>query len=268
MYSKFERTNQAIWGSDMPPTPTTTRTQSSSSSYAISNLANGMLVSEAMVTIPSTTYTVNAYLHGEMDSVGSEGNWQIKACFYKLDNTLSSCSLVASGSAPAANWTQVSGTVTSPADAATMKLELVGAQLSGWLAWDDVSVSLNVPAVIKYYYAGSQRVAMRKNGVLNYLLGDHLGSASVVTDAGGSQLSKMLYKPWGETRYSSGTMPTDRLYTGQIAEPNLGLYFYNARWYDSYLNRWVQPDSIVPNPFDPVAFDRYAYARNNPVYWT
>jgi hypothetical protein len=27
-----------------------------------------------------------------------------------------------------------------------------------------------------YYYAGSQRVAMRENGTLYYLLGDHLGS--------------------------------------------------------------------------------------------
>lgn len=37
--------------------------------------------------------------------------------------------------------------------------------------------------VTKYYYAGTQRIVLRKNGTLNYLLGDHLGSTSLVTDA-------------------------------------------------------------------------------------
>ena len=32
--------------------------------------------------------------------------------------------------------------------------------------------------LVTYYYAGSTRVAMRTNGTLNYLLGDHLGSQS------------------------------------------------------------------------------------------
>jgi hypothetical protein len=43
------------------------------------------------------------------------------------------------------------------------------------------------------------------------------------------------------------------------------LYFYGARWYDSYLNRWIQPDSIIPDPYNPQDWDRFAYARNNPV---
>ena len=32
--------------------------------------------------------------------------------------------------------------------------------------------------VTKYYYAGSQRIAMRTNGTLSFLLGDHLGSTA------------------------------------------------------------------------------------------
>jgi len=41
--------------------------------------------------------------------------------------------------------------------------------------------------------------------------------------------------------------------------------FYNARWYDAYLNRWTQPDTIIPDPLNPADFDRYSYVRNNPV---
>lgn len=129
------------------------------------------------------------------------------------------------------------------------------AQFSGWLAWDDASVSLEEQVITKYYYAGGQRVAVRKDGELSYLL------------------SETMYKPCpfrvlreGETRYSGGAvMPTDRLYTGQIVEPILGLYFYNARWYDSSLSRFAQADALVPNPSNPQSWDRYSYTMNNPI---
>jgi hypothetical protein len=43
------------------------------------------------------------------------------------------------------------------------------------------------------------------------------------------------------------------------------LYFYNARWYDPYLNRWIQPDSIILDPNNTQSYDRYAYVKNNPI---
>lgn len=33
----------------------------------------------------------------------------------------------------------------------------------------------------------------------------------------------------------------------------------------SYLNHWTQPDTIVPDPYNPQDWDRYSYTRNNPV---
>ena len=56
-------------------------------------------------------------------------------------------------------------------------------------------------------------------------------------------------------------------YTGQL-ENDAGLYFYNSRYYDSYLNRFLSPDDIIPDPYNPLDYDRYAYVRNNPVHWT
>jgi len=43
------------------------------------------------------------------------------------------------------------------------------------------------------------------------------------------------------------------------------LYCYGARWYEPYLNRWTQPDPIIPSPGNPLDWDRYSYVRNNPV---
>jgi RHS repeat-associated protein len=123
--------------------------------------------------------------------------------------------------------------------------------------------------ITKYYYAGSQRIAMRTNGTLNYLLGDHLGSTSLTTNASGQIVSELRYTAWGETRYSSGNTAAKYQYTGQFSyESDFGLHFYNARWYDPHLNHFTQPDSIEPDPYNSRAWDRYAYANNNPLYYT
>jgi uncharacterized protein RhaS with RHS repeats len=72
-------------------------------------------------------------------------------------------------------------------------------------------VRLTGPQVTtSYYYAGGQRVALRKNGVLRWLLGDHLGSTSLATNDTGGQVSRQLYYPFGETRWTSvASLPTD-----------------------------------------------------------
>ena len=89
----------------------------------------------------------------------------------------------------------------------------------------------------RYYLAGGQRVAFRviKSGQTDkvyYLLADHLGSSNVVMEVGGGVEVK-TYTAGGKDRTGSITK-TDRQYTGQINESELGLYFYNARYYDHY----------------------------------
>jgi len=107
-----------------------------------------------------------------------------------------------------------------------------------------------VVTTTSYYYAGGQRVAMRTTvGVsttVTYLHGDHLGSTSLTTDAAGALVARVLYYPYGETRYTEGTLPTDYGYTGQRNEAGLGLMDYNARYYDPALGRFVSADTIVP----------------------
>jgi len=65
----------------------------------------------------------------------------------------------------------------------------------------------------KYYYAGAQRLAVRAGaGTLSFLLGDHLGSTSITANSTGGFVAEVRYKPWGETRYASGTTPTTYRY--------------------------------------------------------
>jgi RHS repeat-associated protein len=127
-----------------------------------------------------------------------------------------------------------------------------------------VEAASRLVEVTKYYYHGGQRVAMRRNGVLTYLHGDHLGSTSLVTNDAGGFVARVLYYPYGETRYEEGTLTTDYQYTGQRKE-GFGLYDYQARFYDPLLGRFVSADTIVPNTDAPQLWNRYAYAGNNPI---
>ena len=75
----------------------------------------------------------------------------------------------------------------------------------------------------------------------------------------GDKLSELRFKAWGETRYSSGTTPTKRQFTGQISDSYINLYWYGSRWYDDALGRFIQPDPIIPEPYNSLAYDRYQY---------
>ena len=63
-------------------------------------------------------------------------------------------------------------------------------------------------------------------------------------------------------------MPTDKLFTGQQRETTDGIYHYGARFYNADLGRFVQADSIVPNPGNPQDLNRYSYADNNPIRYS
>jgi len=123
--------------------------------------------------------------------------------------------------------------------------------------------------VTKYYFAGATRLAVRTNGTLSYLLGDHLGSSSVTTDANGVQTASALYKAFGETRYTLGNLGTDYKFTGQRLQAELGIYWFQSRWMDPSLGRFTSPDTIVPTSTQGTqAWDRYGFVNNNPVRYT
>ena len=128
--------------------------------------------------------------------------------------------------------------------------------------------------VTKYYYAGTQRIAMRKNGTLTFMvstsstqrLADHLCSTSLTTDSAGNVISELRYTAWGEVRYQAGTTSTGYQFTGQYSyAADFGLLYYGARFYDPQLGRFSSPDSIIPQSQGVQGWDRYAYVNNNPV---
>jgi RHS repeat-associated protein len=125
--------------------------------------------------------------------------------------------------------------------------------------------------LVKYVFAGDQRVAMVKSGAVKYFHQDHLGSASVVTDGiTGLKIpgEEAEYLPFGGQRGSSAITVTNYGFTDQEKDPETGLYNYNARFYDPVIGVFVSADTMVPNPGSSQGFNRYAYCHNNPLIYT
>jgi len=100
--------------------------------------------------------------------------------------------------------------------------------------------------------------------------GASLGSASVMLNSSGAKIGEMRYTPFGETRLITGSVPTDRRYTGQRQESvGLGsLYDYGARFYSPALGRFLSADTIVPEPGNPQSLNRFSYSNNSPLRYT
>ncbi|MBI2867252.1 MAG: hypothetical protein HYX97_02815 [Chloroflexi bacterium] len=118
-----------------------------------------------------------------------------------------------------------------------------------------------------YYYLGSRLMALRKASTLEYIHQDHLTGTAASTDSSGATVSTIKYLPFGATRSSTGTLGTDRKFTGQRLDSG-GLYFYGARYYDAAIGRFVSADDVVPDYRDPQSLNRYSYTVNNPLRYT
>ncbi len=114
---------------------------------------------------------------------------------------------------------------------------------------------------IVYYSLDSDLVARKENNQMFYYHPDHLGSTSVVTDERGRIIENNHYLPFGEILESVNER---YLYTGQELDPESQLYYFGARYYSPYLAKFIQPDTVIQDPYNPQNLNRYSYALNNP----
>jgi RHS repeat-associated protein len=99
---------------------------------------------------------------------------------------------------------------------------------------------------------------------------DNLNSSSALSGSSGSQQEVNVYYPFGRTQTASpqASFQVSRRFTGQILDAESGLYYYNARYYDPELGRFIQPDTVISDFSNPQSYNRYSYVLNNPLRYT
>ncbi|BDC94778.1 RHS repeat-associated core domain-containing protein [Treponema bryantii] len=73
---------------------------------------------------------------------------------------------------------------------------------------------------------------------------DHLGTTEVVTDENGTVVWEAGYEAIGSILNEKGDSKFTPSYTGKFFVKASGLYYFNARWYDSELGRFTVSDPI------------------------
>ncbi len=90
----------------------------------------------------------------------------------------------------------------------------------------------------------------------------------IVFDVNGVATARADFEPFGEL-FTVPDMPGGQLpaqqFTGQERDPEASADYFGARFYTPRTGRFSQVDPVYAGLFDPQQWNRYGYARNNPL---
>jgi RHS repeat-associated protein len=101
---------------------------------------------------------------------------------------------------------------------------------------------------------------------------DGFGTVRQLTSLTGTVTDSYEYDAFGNEITHTGTTPNNYLYRGEQYDPDLGLYYLSARYYNPQTGRFLSRDPNDPElfrpdgyPTDPRALHKYLYAGGDPV---
>jgi len=111
-----------------------------------------------------------------------------------------------------------------------------------------------------------------------YIHVDHLRSSNLMTEGQkktthngirfieGEVVQRVEYTPFGKERYVlNPTLRQTPKFTDQVYDVEDGLYFYQSRYYDAAMGRFIQPDNWTSQTGNPQTINAYSYVLNNPL---
>jgi len=100
------------------------------------------------------------------------------------------------------------------------------------------------------------------------LLWNGHGDVAALITGGGDIKATYYYDAFGNTLDTTGTADNPYRYAGYQYDEETGLYYLNARYYDSKTARFLTEDSYMGSPNDPLSLNLYTYCHNEPMMYT
>ena len=145
-------------------------------------------------------------------------------------------------------------------------------------------------SAITYRYDNFNRLISYENGSITAQYaydGEDYRIRKTVSDAAGTKETRYFYEGnqvayeadasgnltahnvYGTTLISqTGEADNSIRYAGYQYDLETGLYYVNARYYNSTTGRFITEDTYIGKYYDPLSLNRYTYCHNNPLRYT
>jgi RHS repeat-associated protein len=143
------------------------------------------------------------------------------------------------------------------------RVEKVAGGVTNAYAYDGVSILREVrgSTTLKYVHGPGmdEPLAADDGSAFSYLHADGLGSIAKMTSAAGMAISTRQYDAWGNLE--AGASQPGYAFTGREWDPEVGLYYYRARYYDSKAGKFISEDPVGVQG----GLNFYTYVENSPT---
>jgi RHS repeat-associated protein len=115
------------------------------------------------------------------------------------------------------------------------------------------------------YGAELDLISQTRSGATSIYLEDGHSGVRNLTNAAGTITDKYAYDAYGNVIYSVGSTQNVYQYRSEQSDPNLGMQYLRARYYNPKNGRLTSVDSFGGWREQPMSQHRYIYGNNNPT---
>ena len=217
----------------------------------LSDQANGIVVADAVMVLPSGTSSDQVTYTPTLPSAGtfdiyvkwSESSTRAETVTYTIQHAGGSSEITVNQQQPSAGWFRLGAFSMTPGQ--NHRVE-VGGALEGETVAD----------AVRFVSAGTSAPG------IHYVHADHLGSPQKMTDANQALVWDAVYTPFGQVHSITGTATNNQRFPGQYADAETGFNYNYFRDYDPTTGRYIQSDPIGLDGGDE---NLYRYVFHNPL---